>query len=82
VASHRHPFWTTAGQKVVSISAIFLAVTLCSWEETRHRRTEEDRLGDGSDDRKVVCTALHEANDQQVEETMMTLSKGAEGFYE
>ena len=31
---------------------------------------------------KVVCTALHEANDQQVEETMMTLSKGPEGFYE
>jgi hypothetical protein len=31
---------------------------------------------------KVVCTALHEANDQQVEETMMTLSKGPEGFHE
>jgi hypothetical protein len=31
---------------------------------------------------KIVCTALHEADDQQVEETMMTHSKGPEGFYE
>lgn len=31
---------------------------------------------------KIVCTALHEANDQYVEETMVTLSKEPEGFYE
>jgi hypothetical protein len=51
-ASYHHPFCTTAGQKIFSISAIFLPATLCSWEETRHRRTEEDRLGDGGDDRE------------------------------
>lgn len=31
---------------------------------------------------KIVCTALHKANDQYVEETMVTLSKEPEGFYE
>src|SRR5918994_1834499 len=51
-ASYHHPFCTTAGQKIFSISAIFLPTTLCSWEETRHRRTEDDSLGDGGDDRE------------------------------
>jgi hypothetical protein len=52
VASYHHPFWTTAGQRILSISALFLPATLRFWEETRHRRTEEDRLGDGGDDRE------------------------------
>ena len=51
-ASYHRPFWTTAGQKISSISAIFLSATLCSWEETRHRRTEEDMLGDSGHDRE------------------------------
>jgi len=83
VASCHHPFSTTAGQKIFSISATFLPATLCSWEETHHRRTEEDMLGDGGDDREDrLHGALYEADDQQAEETMMSLSKKPEGFHE
>ncbi len=31
---------------------------------------------------KIVCTALYETDDQQPEETMVSLSKGPEGFHE
>lgn len=31
---------------------------------------------------KVVCTVLYEADDQQPEETIRSLSKGPEGFHE
>jgi hypothetical protein len=31
---------------------------------------------------RIACTALYEADDQQPEETMMSLSKGPEGFHE
>jgi hypothetical protein len=31
---------------------------------------------------KILCTVLHEAHDQQVEEVMETLSEGPEDFYE
>jgi hypothetical protein len=31
---------------------------------------------------KIVCTALCEADNQQPEETMVSLSKGSEGFHE
>ena len=30
---------------------------------------------------KILCTVLHEANKQQIEEAMDTLSEGPEGFY-
>ena len=30
---------------------------------------------------KILCTVLHEAHERQVEETMDTLSEGAEDFY-
>ena len=30
---------------------------------------------------KILCTVLHEAHRQQVEETMATLSEGPEGLY-
>lgn len=30
---------------------------------------------------KIVCTVLHEAHRQQVEEAMDTLAEGPEGFY-
>ena len=30
---------------------------------------------------KILCTVLHEAHRQQVEETMETLTEGPEGFY-
>jgi hypothetical protein len=30
----------------------------------------------------IVCTALYKADDQQPEETMVSLSKGPEGFHE
>ena len=30
---------------------------------------------------KILCTVLHEAHKQQVEETMSTLAEGPEGFY-
>ncbi len=30
---------------------------------------------------KILCTVLHEAHKQQVEETMRTLVEGVEGFY-
>ena len=30
---------------------------------------------------KILCTVLHAAHEQQVEETMDTLSEGPEGFY-
>ena len=31
---------------------------------------------------RIVCTAPYEADDQQPEETMMSLSKGPEGSHE
>jgi hypothetical protein len=31
---------------------------------------------------KIVCTALREADNQQPEETTVSLSKGSEGFHE
>jgi hypothetical protein len=30
----------------------------------------------------IVCTALYKADNQQPEETMVSLSKGSEGFHE
>ncbi len=30
---------------------------------------------------KILCTVLHEAHKQQVEETMETLEEGPEGLY-
>ena len=30
---------------------------------------------------KILCTALHEAHERQVEETAETLSEGPEDFY-
>ncbi len=30
---------------------------------------------------KILCTVLHEAHEQQIEETMETLSEGPEAFY-
>jgi len=82
VASYRYPFWTTAGQKVVSVSAVF---SPSPFAPGRRRATaEQKRIGweMAVTIEKIVCTTLHEADDQQVEETMETLSKGPEGFYE
>ncbi len=50
----------------------------------RHRATEEQkRIGWEMAVRieKILCTVLHEANMQQVEETMDRLAEGPEGFY-
>jgi hypothetical protein len=30
---------------------------------------------------KIICTVLHEAHEQQVEEAMDTLAEGPENFY-
>ncbi len=51
----------------------------------RNRATEEQkRIGWEMAVRieKILCTVLHEAHRQQVEETMETLGEGPEGFYE
>ena len=50
----------------------------------RNRATEEQkRIGWEMAVRieKIICTVLHEAHRQQVEETTETLSEGPEGFY-
>ena len=31
---------------------------------------------------KILCTVLHETHRRQIEETMKTLEKGPEGFYQ
>jgi hypothetical protein len=50
----------------------------------RNRATEEQkRIGWEMAVRieKILCTILHEAHSQQVEETMEALGEGPEGFY-
>jgi len=82
VASYRRPFWITAGQKVASISAIF---SLPPFAPGRRRATAEQKRICWKMTvtiERIVCTALHEVDDQYVEETMVTLSKEPEGFYE
>ena len=69
----RHVLWDATGwQRDYSPAA---------W---RHRATEEQkRIGWETAVRieKILCTILHEAHKQQVEETMKTLTEGPEGFY-
>ncbi len=45
--------------------------------------TGQKRVGWGMAARikKILCTVLHEAYEQQVEEVMDTLAEGPEGFY-
>ena len=50
----------------------------------RNRATEgQKRIGWEMATRieKILCTVLHEAYKQQIEETMDTLSEGPKGFY-